>query len=209
VARAALRSFTRFRESGRTIGPIASVILISEGKGNLADRNYYPAPTLQRAVADGLFEGAQSYFDHPTRTEDREQPERSVRQLAGYFSNAKIATIGGLISVVASFSPQAGNQRVLELLRTSISYAREFPNGSYVGLSINAIGSGSSVEIDGQTWNRVDRFESVQSVDFVTRAGARGRILSLQESFRMAAPACGMRIRERATTKRIAPPDWR
>lgn len=176
--------------SGKDPGT-ARVIIIREGPGNLGDRHYYTASTLAASVKDGLWEGAQCFFDHPTLTEDRDIPERSVKNLAGWFSDAKIVDyvdpeFGKCKAVEATFHPQSGEDRTVGLLRTCVEYAKAFPDKSYVGLSINACGDGQPAEIGGEEWNRVDKITEVVSVDFVTRAGAGGKPITFRESVKAA-----------------------
>ena len=169
----------------------AKVIIIREGPGNLGDRHWYPAQTLIDSVNAGVWEGAQAYFDHPTSLEERDIPERSVKNLAGWFSDAKIVDYsdperGACKAIEATFHPQLGESRTSSLLRTCVEYAKAFPTKSYVGLSINACGNGEQAMFDGETWNRVDSITEVVSVDFVTRAGAGGKPIAFRESYKVA-----------------------
>jgi len=175
-------------------GAIPGVLLIRSGPGNLGDRHYYTDTCLAEAASSGVFEGAKSHVDHPTPTEDREQPGRSVRSLAGYFSNAeaqpyKDPQLGDVVGLFATFHPQQGRDDVVALVRTCVEYRNRFPTKQYVGLSISATGSGSADEIEGETWNRVDSITSVESVDIVTQAGAGGAFVPLRESLHMAEQA--------------------
>ncbi|MGH7756081.1 MAG: hypothetical protein ACREM8_07345, partial [Vulcanimicrobiaceae bacterium] len=160
------------------------------------------------AVQSEVFEGAQCYFDHPTTVEDRVQPERSVTKLAGWFADTRLGKVAderGMerAAIIADFHPQSGNEQVLELMRTATEYATEFPDKSYIGFSINAIGKSSKAEINGQTYNQVDNISEVISVDIVTRAGARGKVISFQEAARMGARKTKT-SRAREATRRIS-----
>jgi len=161
----------------------ARVVVIREGPGS---SGYYPAETLAAAVS--LVNGVQSYFDHPTPTEDREQPGRSVRTLAGWFSDAALIDYvdperGRCKAIEATFNPEVGNEAILSKLRTCVEFARKYPSKSYVGWSINASGD-SSGEMNGQA--RVDRISEIISIDLVTQAGAGGRTLDFSETFKRA-----------------------
>lgn len=174
------------------VGGVAKVCIISAGPGNRADNHFYPETTLQDAVRDGIFEGAQSYFDHPTSIEDKTQPERSVLKLAGWFSNCAMGKVPDesgqeRAAIIADFHPQRGNEQVLELMRTAAEYATINPTKSYIGFSINAAGKSSAATIGGQQFNQVDQISEVISVDIVTRAGARGKLITFQEAAKMAA----------------------
>lgn len=171
-------------------GAIPGVLLIRSGPGNLGDRHYYTDTCLAEAASSGVFEGAKSHVDHPTPTEDREQPGRSVRSLAGYFSNVdaqpyKDPQLGDTVGLFATFHPAQGRDDIVALVRTCVEYRNRFPTKQYVGLSISATGSGSSDEIEGEAWNRVDSITSVESVDIVTQAGAGGAFVPLRESLKV------------------------
>jgi hypothetical protein len=188
-----LRDMFMLREVTATDGDdaTATVILIRSGHGNLADRHYYTAECLAEAVATGVFESAQCYTDHPTRMEDIQQPERSVKNLAGWFSDCTLIDyadpeLGACKAIEATFHPQIGRGDIIGMLRTCAEYAKRYPHKAYVGLSINAAGDGAPAIIDGEEWNQVDRITEVVSVDLVTRAGAGGRPIALQESYKMA-----------------------
>jgi hypothetical protein len=170
---------------------VARSMLIREGPGNLGDRHWYTAEVLQKAVAEQVVEGAQCFLDHPTEVEDRVQPERSVLKLGGWYSDVALGDfsdpkLGKVSAIYADLHPPVGNEKVLELLRTAVQYADKFPDKSYVGLSINAIGIGEKATINGEIWNRVDHLSEVVSVDIVTRAGAGGKLITFREAAKMA-----------------------
>lgn len=124
----------------------------------------YIAENLAKSVE--LFAaGTQMYLDHPTLTEDYERPERSVRDLAAKFTtDAYVGEDGSLyteIYVYPSF-----DQVIREKWED-------------IGVSINAWTYGS-IDPNGV----VPPFDGVESVDFVTKAGAGGAILELLESAR-------------------------
>jgi len=159
------------------------VLVIRSGPGNPQNGSYYTEAALENAVRDGVFEGAQSFFDHPTTIEDKVHPERSVDKLAGWFDNVALdeyddPQLGKCAGVFADFHPEAGNPDIVSLLATAAKYAQKYPSKSYIGFSINAEGSGELDEINGRTYRRVDEISRVLSVDVVTKAGAGGRPLA-------------------------------
>ena len=171
-------------------GIVPDVLLIRSGPGNLGDRHYYTDACIQRAAFSGVFEGAKCYLDHPTPTDEREQPGRSVRTLGGWYSDVSAkphidSELGECTGLYANFHPQVGEERVLGLVRTCVEYAERYPAKAYVGLSISALGASQPDDIDGETWNRVDEITKVESVDIVTQAGAGGTFLPLRESYYM------------------------
>lgn len=128
---------------------------------------YYPGDVLRRDGSKAFPAGTHVYFDHPTDTEERERPERSVRDLAGYLTDDAAFEDGldgsGLYARI-QFLPH-----VKEHIRSI---------AEHVGLSIRAAG-----EIAETATGRV--VKSIQhglSVDVVTRAGAGGRLIYMAES---------------------------
>jgi hypothetical protein len=175
----------------QTPADVQPVIVIRSGPGNKADRHWYTAEALAQVVANKLLDGAKCFEDHPTPAEDEAQPERTIRRLAGWFSDAKLIDYndperGRCTAIQANFHPQADNDKIMGILRTCAEYSQMYPDKSYIGFSINAYGDGSSQTIEGEQWNRVDVISGIQSVDIVTAAGAGGRPINLQESYRMA-----------------------
>lgn len=138
-----------------------NIRIIQPGVGS---SGIYIAENLAKSVE--LFTaGTQMYLDHPTLTEDYERPERSVRDLAAKFTtDAYVGEDGSLyteIYVYPSF-----DQVIREKWED-------------IGISINAWAYGS-IDPNGV----VPPFDGVESVDFVTKAGAGGAILELLESAR-------------------------
>lgn len=123
--------------------------------------------------------GTQMYLDHPTAIEEAERPERSVRDLAARIVTTPVYEADGLYSVIESY-PHA--DPLIESL------------GSAVGLSIRANGTASPGTVAGRTGMVVESLvpSRLNSVDFVTVAGAGGQIVSLAE----AARASGVKVRE-------------
>lgn len=189
---------------------VARSMLIREGPGNLGDRHWYTAEVLQKAVAEEVVEGAQCFLDHPTEVEDRVQPERSVLKLGGWYSDVAFGDyddpkLGKVSAIFADLHPPVGNEKVIELLRTAVQYADKFPDKSYVGLSINAIGTGEKATINGEIWNRVDHLSEVVSVDLVTRAGAGGKLITFREAATMATRTRKKSSREGSTRSSETP----
>lgn len=133
--------------------------IIAPGRGSTG---MYTAPNLAES-APLFVSGTHMFFDHQTMTEDWERPERSVRDLAGVFeSGAEIMPDGSLEADIKVY-PSA-NQVIKE----------RWPD---IGVSIN----GWSVDEIGPD-GVVPVLAGIQSVDFVTRAGAKGAVLEVLES---------------------------
>lgn len=133
--------------------------IIAPGRGSTG---MYTAPNLAESAP--LFTpGTHMFFDHQTMTEDWERPERSVRDLAGVFeSGAEIMPDGSLEADIKVYPSVNGIIR---------------ERWADIGVSIN----GWSVDEIGPD-GVVPVLAGIQSVDFVTRAGAKGAILEVLES---------------------------
>lgn len=180
-------------ESGKISFPS---VIISQGLGNLADRNYYTAEAVQSGVA--VYEGKKCYFDHPTRTQSEEQPGRSVKETAGHYENCK-AVMGpdGLLELRADFVPEKQNDDLIGKIKHAIEYKKKYPDKDYIGISINGDGEGQTLpyddfikqakpkasemekikQVEGQDINMIMKLTDAVSADLVTEPGAKGRIL--------------------------------
>lgn len=98
----AMRILVREAEVRRNGGAYEATI-VREGPGNPNDRRYCTKQALQHGVTHRLFEGLQAYANHPSASEERDRPERDVRQLVGHFREARYEERGGVGHVVAQF----------------------------------------------------------------------------------------------------------
>jgi hypothetical protein len=165
------------------------VTIIKAGLGNARDRNYYPVPTLQRAVEAGRFEGLRAYADHPDSVSEEIQPERTVRDMVGVYTNSKFVREGKGGRVTADLNLF----RSAKWLSDTVDDLLDLGQADKIGLSIN--GRGKTVERripleeagdgDGeQDVNYVEDFLVLRSSDVVTEAGAGGGFQHLLESAR-------------------------
>lgn len=178
------------REALVKTGKQYEATIVREGPGNPEDRNYYTREALQKAVHKGLFEGLQAYANHPTASEERDRPERDVRQLVGHFREARYLEQGGVGKVKAKFVPVHGQgyEWVTSLIESAL---QSVPGRPLIGISIDGQGDAPDQEtIGGRSYNLVREVISLSSADLVTRAGAGGEFIrQLQESWRQIAPA--------------------
>ena len=199
----------RLKESSTAVGgPVGRkfrVTLLQEGLGNFGDAFYYTASAIESAVP--FFEGAHCFIDHPDAVEEKIHPERSVRDLAGYFervsaedSDTGYKVLMGDLVLMSDPSLDIVRNQMLE----SITYNEKHPGEDLIGLSINADGDFYQVPMDqflasgvvseackpklleavskGVTIVRpVTSIKSAVSCDVVTMAGAGGRINTLLE----------------------------
>lgn len=133
--------------------------IIAPGRGSTG---MYTAPNLAES-APLFVPGTHMFFDHQTMTEDWERPERSVRDLAGVFESA------------AEIMPDGSLEADIKVYPSVNGIIRE--RWADIGVSIN----GWSVEEIGPD-GVVPVLAGIQSVDFVTRAGAKGAVLEVLES---------------------------
>lgn len=179
--------------------------MIVEGLGNLKDGFYYTKESLENAV--GLFEGKKIYADHPSKLEDEVRPERSVRDILGYFENVEAVEAEGGQTVMEGdvcTPPDQAFDWSRALMRQATEYSKKFPSGDFVGLSINASGEAEPVAIQDfierndipdsaleklkkaqaeglETVRVVSALTAAVSCDLVTEAGAGGKILQMLE----------------------------
>lgn len=183
------------------------VVIIREGMGNLVDGYYYSREAMENGYS--IFEGKKIYADHPTKTQETDQPERSVRDILGHFENCafSIAEEGderGQIEADVVILPGPEFDWASALMEHAVQYSQKYPDSEFVGLSINASGTAqpmsiadleSSFSIPPGAQPKLDKakaegIESVKyvpavsdavSCDLVTDAGAGGKVLQLLE----------------------------
>ncbi|MBU0822351.1 MAG: hypothetical protein KKC24_26235 [Gammaproteobacteria bacterium] len=149
----------------------ATVIVIKAGFNATKDR-YYPKEVLQRDYS--IFEGLKMYADHPTETEERERPERSIREWVATLKDVTCdenGTVTGVADIIEDW------------LMKKLASLRDKEMLSEMGISINAVGHASKATIDGVDTIVIEKLERANSVDFVTEPGAGGTV-TLYESDR-------------------------
>jgi len=182
------------------------VALIQEGLGNLRDGFYYSANAIESAIT--AFEGKKCYADHPSRSEDQDRPERSVRDIIGHFENVHVEeNDDGSKALCADLVilPDAPYEWARSLVRQAVDYSEKYADKDFVGLSINASGDAEALSVEdfmkegnipesckpkimkaieeGLTQIRVvNTIRDAISTDLVTEAGAKGRVLEIMES---------------------------
>jgi hypothetical protein len=172
-------------------GPRVKVVLLTEGLGNIVDKNYYGPEAVHSMPA--AFEGSSMFFDHPSRDEEKNIPERRVRCKVGYFKNLHVETIKGKLGCVGEvhFDLSDEGRNAYQKAKTAIHYReQEFPgqDREYVGISINAEASNyesRTMKIDGDEMkvNYVLGFKvPADSADMVTMPARGGAFLALVES---------------------------
>ena len=160
-------SETQTQENGNGNKPLyLKVRLIRPGKGNANDRNFYPGWMLEK-YAPLKFPGVKM---HVTDHKDEERSVRTeVSQIIGIDS---FDEDGAPIANVVTLEPQFA-----EMVR------HRAQAGKLETLECSIYGSGKAVPkvIDGEEWKEVQEFDEIYFVDWVTRAGAGGKALSITE----------------------------
>jgi hypothetical protein len=166
----------------RAYGVLSEAISGSEGKewkvtlikpGLSANRTFYPESVLAAAV--DLFEGARAFIDHPPMDERVSLPERSVKDIAGWFEDVQFVPGEGLQArfLVSEGQPWLKNMMIDAFKRG---------NPDLCGFSIYAEGDSKLERQDGKALWWVEKLTGVASVDVVTSPAAGGRFLELIES---------------------------
>lgn len=160
-----------------------AVKIIQPGWGS---SGYYSPEVLERDGPRVFRKGLHMYVDHPTRTEEAERPERSVRDLAATLTTDArwVADHPAGPGLYAEAQVKAPYRPLVEELA---------PN---IGLSIRARGKTTSGTAEGKAGNIISEIVSARSVDLVTVPGAGGEILQLFEAKRSAAHALGSHSQE-------------
>ena len=165
------------------------VIIITEGLGNKRDKHFYLRETIKQAVQDGVFEGEQCYADHPSKFDDANRPERSVRDLVGYFMESTYREVPDKKQPGQMLGAYAAKLKIIEnaewvvgLINGTIEHNKRFPNKSLSGISINADGD-TSPRTRGNLGevNDVTKITSAFSADIVTKPARQGGFLKLVE----------------------------
>lgn len=142
-------------------------VIIAEGLS--ANNNFYTLDALRNT--GHLFEGRPIFVDHPSKTEQRDRPERSVRDIAGVIRSTEMGynKEGKNALRFTGYISKAEAE-----LRTKIA------EGLVGDLSIMAFGTGKRDPKSGVFM--VEAFTDAFSVDLVTFAAAGGEVETLFES---------------------------
>lgn len=188
-------------QDGRQYFPVT---IIAEGLGNLRDKNYYTAQAIKTAAP--VYEGKQAYYDHPSATEDSEQPNRTINKLLGHYEDCKAVQVEGRWELQGKLYTIPGMSRAdaTEALQHAVEYKKKYPDKDFVGISINGDGEGETLDyeefikkysppapcmaklkqIEGSTINAITRFTDAFSADVVTAPGAGGKINTKEQQRR-------------------------
>lgn len=149
--------------------------VIQEGQGSMA---YYPKDVLKRDAAALCPDGTQMFANHQTAKESMDYPVGDVTKLwASTVGNAFWDETGKDGPAVYTYAkPFAPYKEALASMKGDI------------GVSIRGLGRASMNEDYSKTTPTMTKFTGSRSVDFVTRAGAGGKIVEVFESLRAGVP---------------------
>jgi hypothetical protein len=147
----------------------AEIKIIQPGWGS---SGFYSKEMLTRD-ASVYKPGLHLYWDHPTESEDKERPERSLRDLAAQLTTGGEYKEGlngpGVYAKAKVFSPY---REALEEL------------APHIGVSHRALGKAVQGEAEGKKGPIIEKIVAAKSVDFVTTPGAGGKVVQLFEAAR-------------------------
>lgn len=135
---------------------------------------YYSAEVLKRDIPKVFPAGTHMHFDHPTISEAKERPERSVK------------TIAAVTTSVPSWQENgpAGPGMYAEAKARSAYQADIEELAPHIGVSIVASGHRKTGIAEGRKGPVIESIVAGGSIDFVTQAGAGGQVISLFEAAR-------------------------
>ena len=156
----------------KAVGEDGSILVKCIGPG-WGSSGYYSPDVLSRDIA-AYKSGTKMFWDHPTAQEARDRPERSLRDLAGEFTeDGKYMADGpkgpGVYARAKVFAPYK-------------AFVDEL--APHIGASHRALGTKVNGEAEGRRGPIIEKIEAVQSVDFVTAPGAKGEIVQMFEAAR-------------------------
>lgn len=181
-----------FDDATRTV----TITPIRPGFGNKRDKFYYPADTLREATGKGLFNNLKMFRNHPRKSDEKELPERDVRD---WFATTREAT----------WDESRQVPRLPVVVHDEADYRRWKEAPEQIAFSVLGGGMARPGKVNGQDARIVESFSNLRSVDWVTEAGAGGAIAfaeSAAEDFDMDIKSLSteqlkeeLRLREAAT----------
>lgn len=136
---------------------------IKPGPGNGRDGFYYPAGTLREATQAGMFNGLKMFKNHPRKSDEKDLPERSVTD---WFATTR----------ESNWDEARQRPRVRVVVHEDADYRRFEEAPEQIAFSILGGGSARPGKVSGKDYRVVESFHNVNSVDWVTSAGAGGAL---------------------------------
>ena len=148
----------------------ATLVVIRPGF-NSSKQRFYPRDMLARDYK--VFEGVKMYADHPSEHDEKQRPERSIRDWVATLSNVYPDSNGVILGEATIVEPW---------MQAKLATLRDKGMLQEMGISINAVGNASKAEIQGVKTNLIEQIVRARSVDFVTEAGAGGSVNVFESS---------------------------
>ena len=154
-------------DNGKLTPLSLNVAVIEPGPGNAKDGHFYPAEVLKRDAS--VFKGAHMFAT------DHRQEEKSV---GTWVSTVKACPVG--------FTETGGP--IARVIVHKDWFARDLlalqESGLLQEMQCSILGSGKAKKgkVGEAEYSIVEAITDIESIDYVTRAGAGGRVLSLAES---------------------------
>jgi cation transport regulator ChaB len=158
------------RESISDTG-IARIRIIKPGWGS---SGYYSESVLERDAQKVYTPGLHMYLNHPTVKEEKERPERDLRDLAG--------VIAGSVAYEKEGPVGPGVYADALIFKDKRGFLGEI--APYIGISHRVMGKSATGEAEGRKGAIIESLERGISVDYVTMPGAGGGIVQMFESWR-------------------------
>jgi hypothetical protein len=166
-------SIIRLEERALRNDGTVPIKIITPGWGTTG---YYGEKVLERYGPVAFPKGTKMYWDHPTETEARERPERSLKDLAAELVNDAAYRKDGIDGPGLYASA-----KVFEAYKAPVDEL-----AAHIGTSIRAYGGASEGEAEGRKGQIIESIipSVTNSIDFVTLPGAGGQIVSIFEAAR-------------------------
>ena len=150
---------------------IARIRIIKPGWGS---SGYYSEKVLERDAQKVYTPGLHMYLNHPTTKEEKERPERDLRDLAG--------VIAGSVAYERAGPVGPGVYADALIFKDKRGFLGEI--APFIGISHRVMGKSTTGEADGKKGPIIESLDKGISVDYVTMPGAGGGIVQLYESWR-------------------------
>jgi len=162
----------QLQEAATTYQPSTGTLTITVIKPGWSKNNrYYPAALLKSSA--NIFEGCKMFVDHQTDREMSARPEGSINNWVANITKVWPESDGTVKATAKVIDPQ---------FKTKLALLGESGMLNTMGVSIRAMGKSAPGEAEGRKGNVVESLTKAASVDFVTFAGAGGRVDSMNES---------------------------
>lgn len=136
---------------------------IKPGWGNKRDKFYYTKGALKEATESGMFNHLKMYRDHPRKSDEKDLPERSIKD---WFATTREAV----------WDEKRERPRVPIKVHDEADLQRFEDVPEQIAFSVLGNGVARPGRVGGEDGRIVESFQRVRSVDWVTEAGAGGAI---------------------------------